>query len=211
MNGVQPPHLQCVVLAAGRSTRLGRPKALLRIHGLSLLRRTVRLLRGLGAGPVIVVVPPRAQRLRAELAGEAARCVENRHRDRGLSSSVQRGLDAARFTRAVLLVPVDLVHLQRRDLERLVARARAHPREVVARRLGAGPATPLIFPQRLRKRARALQGDQGLRELFARVPREAFVTLELPSASADLDTRDDLPTARSFRALAARGRYPSVR
>jgi len=202
VNDPHRPVLQCVVLAAGRSTRLGRNKALLRIHGLSPLKRMVRLLSGLGTGPVIVVVPPRAHRLRQELATEAALCVTNRHHASGLGSSVRRGLDAARHARSALLVPVDLVRLSPRDLARLVACARAHPRAVVARRLGGTPATPLILPQRLRKATQALRGDHGLRQVFRRTLMAEVRTLELPSAAADLDTPADLRAARSLRMLA---------
>jgi CTP:molybdopterin cytidylyltransferase MocA len=130
--------------------------------------------------------------------------LENPERARGLASSVRRALKSTRFmTPTVLLVPVDLVHLKRRDLERLVARARAHPRALVARRLHGGPATPLLLPAHLRPRALALEGDRGLGALFRESPPHGMELLDLHSAAADLDTPAQLRAARTLRALGA--------
>lgn len=202
MNRLRQPTLPCVVLAAGRSRRLGRSKAALRIHGLSLLVRTVRRLAALRVGPVLVVLPPRATRLRQQLGDEGARGIVNADPGRGLASSVRRGLEATRCARAVLLIPVDLVHLKQRDIERLVRRWRAHPRRVIARRLEGAPAIPLILPMHLRVHALSLEGDQGLRRVLARRPAAELELLDLPSAASDLDTPADLEAARSLRQLA---------
>ncbi len=89
------PLVRMVVLAAGLSTRLGSPKALARIRGTSLIRNTVRLLTPLGTSPIIVVIPARAVRVRAELRGLPVRFIENPRRAQGLSTSVRCGLAAA--------------------------------------------------------------------------------------------------------------------
>ncbi len=152
-NSNVPAALRMVVLAAGFSARLGRPKALARVRGLSLIARTLRMLAPFATAPIIVVVPPRAARLRAELRGHASVLVANPLRNAGLSSSVRRGLRHARYEAAVLLVPMDLAHLERRDIARLIARWRGARRRVAARRIGAEAAAPLILPRRLYPRA----------------------------------------------------------
>ena len=45
-----------VVLAAGAGTRLGQPKALVRVRGELLLDRAVQTLRAAGCDPVVVVL-----------------------------------------------------------------------------------------------------------------------------------------------------------
>jgi molybdenum cofactor cytidylyltransferase len=193
--------LQIAILAAGFSRRLGRPKALARIRGLCLLRRTLAAASGVAGAKVMVIVPPRYVRYRTEAGGFNAAFAINPRRGDGLSSSVRRSIVRARYSAALLLLPVDLVALQTRDLDALVSRWRGSPRRVVARRIaqhGARPqaGVPLILPRWLYARARDVTGDAGLRDLVARLPAEHRVLVDLPSASFDIDTPADLQAAR---------------
>ena len=157
--------LQIVVLAAGFSSRLGRPKPLARVHGVSLLRRTLKVASSFGADRIIVVTPRNAARYRIEARGINVRWAVNAQRAQGLSSSVRRGIAAARYASAILLLPADLVHLTRRDLFRLVQRWHSAPRRLIARRINLSGVTPVILPRWLYARASALTGDVGLREI----------------------------------------------
>jgi molybdenum cofactor cytidylyltransferase len=196
--------VRLVVLSAGFSTRLGTPKALSRIRGVTLLRKTVRTLAPLAAARVIVVLPPRAVRARAELCGERVDVVVSRRRSQGLSASVKSGLFRARYSAAVLILPVDLPWLERREIARLIARWRSSRRAVVARRVGDRAGTPLVLPRRLYARAQRIGGDLGLRNLVNGLPEDELKLVELPSAALDVDTPEDLRRARRrLRAFAS--------
>jgi molybdenum cofactor cytidylyltransferase len=196
MIAAHPRKLQMVVLAAGFSSRLGRSKLLARVHGVSLLRRTLKTLSGSGAHRIIVVVPRNAARYRVEARGFKVRWAVNAQRAQGLSSSVRRGIVAARFASAVLLLPADLIHLKDHDLSRLVQRWRSAPRRLIARKVDLSGATPVVLPRWLYPRAAALAGDVGLRELIGQLPTDSRVLVELPSAAWDVDTAQDLRDAR---------------
>jgi molybdenum cofactor cytidylyltransferase len=195
-NSKVSPVPRMVVLAAGFSARLGRPKALARVRGSSLIARTLRVLDPFATAPIIVVVPPRAARLRAELRGQRAVLVTNPLRGDGLSSSVRRGLRHARYEAAVLLVPMDLAGLAGRDIARLIARWRGARRRVVARRIGVEAAAPLILPRRLYPRALGIAGDVGLKTLVRHLPPQDIALVSLTSAAFDVDTARDLERAR---------------
>ncbi len=196
MNRASRPTLQYVILAAGFSTRLGQPKSLARVRGLSLIRGTVRLLAPLAASKIMVVIPPRAVRIRAEIPVRQILWVENSRRASGLSSSVRRGLTAARRSAAVMLLPVDLAHLKRRDLERMIARWRGARRRVIATRYGSHGGAPLIVPRWLYARTQLIRGDRGLKELIGSLPTEHVSLMNLPGATRDIDTPQDLQRAR---------------
>jgi molybdenum cofactor cytidylyltransferase len=201
MNDVAMPRLQIVILAAGFSSRLGRPKALVRLHAVSLLRRTLTLAARFTAASIIVVLPRRATRYRIESRGLKVRFAANARRADGLSSSVRLGIVHARHSPALLLLPVDLATLQHRDLNRLISRWRTARRCVIARRVGqpggiAHGGVPLILPRWLYARALAVTGDIGLRDLVRELPPSQRVLLNLPSAALDVDTLDDLRTAK---------------
>jgi len=201
MNGVTLPRLHIVVLAAGFSSRLGHPKALARVRSVTLLRRTLTLAARFAPAKIIVVLPRQAARHRIEARGIRVNFVANLRRADGLSSSVRRGIAQARYSPAVLLLPVDLVALQSRDMARLISRWRATRRCVIARRVGRQQGTshggvPLILPRWLYARAMAVAGDIGLRELVGGLPAPQRVLLNLPSAAPDVDTPQDLRIAR---------------
>ncbi len=203
MNGRSLPQLRVVILAAGYSRRLGFAKALARVRGSSLLRRTALVVAPLVASELLVIVPPRARRYRAELRGIRAALHANSLRAEGLASSVRLGLRRARFCAGVLILPVDLAGLRRRDLRRLIARWRAQPRRVAARRIGARGATPAILPRRLFAAAARCAGEVGLRDLIAALPPDERVLVRLPSAGFDVDTLEELSEARRRRAASA--------
>ncbi len=198
--------LHIAILAAGFSRRLGRPKALARIHGQSLLRRTLHVASRVTGSRVVVIVPPRYVRYRTEARGFTVDFSVNPRRAGGLSSSVLRSIARARYSSAVLLLPVDLATLQRRDLDQLVSRWCGAPRRVIARRIRQDGArrhrgvllggVPLILPRWLYARALEVTGDTGLRDLVNRLPAEQLALVDLPSASFDIDTPEDLRTAR---------------
>ena len=192
--------LQIIVLAAGFSSRLGQPKALARVHGVSLLRSTLELAATLECAKIIAVVGHNSARHRAQAGAVSVTFVANSRRNQGLSSSVRLGIAKARHSPAVLLMPVDLANLKARELALLIRRWRATPRRVIARRIGRSGAVPLILPRRLYARALGVVGDVGLRELIAQLPADSRVLVDLPSASLDIDTAQDLKAVRrSFR------------
>ena len=196
MNSGTLPRLQVVVLAAGFSSRLGQPKALARVHGQSLLRRTLTLVARFAPARIIVVLPSITARYRHESRGLGALLTANVQRGDGLSSSVHRGIAQGRYSAALLLLPVDLAILNHRDMARLIARWRRTPRRVAARAIGQHAGIPLILPRWLYSRSRRIAGDAGLRDMVKSLPAEQRVLLDLASAAFDVDTPQDLEHAR---------------
>jgi molybdenum cofactor cytidylyltransferase len=201
MNAATLPRLHVLILAAGFSSRLGRPKPLVRVRAFSLLRRTLTLVARFAPAKIVVVIPRRAARYRIEARGFKVVFAANPRRGDGLSSSVRRGISLARCSPALLLLPVDMAALQERDVARLIARWRSVRRCVIARRIAQRGGTarggvPLILPRWLYSRALELTGDAGLRDLVNGLPAPQRVLLNLPSAALDVDTPQDLRAAR---------------
>lgn len=196
MNTRELSDLQIVLLAAGFSSRLGRPKALARLHGNSLIARTVAILERFTQRKIIVVIPQRATRIGVELRGRRVSLVPNPDRAKGLSASVALGLRKSRYSSATLFVPVDLPELTHADIVRLISRWRSSKRRVVASDVEGRASTPLILPKFLYSQARRLGGDLGFRNLIAELPPEQRTLVGLASAARDVDTPLDLADAR---------------
>lgn len=103
--GMDP--VAAVVLAAGRSRRMGVPKQGVLLAGRTLLHRALDTLEEAGAAPLVVVIAPGAAADGA--AARGARVVTNPDPARGMLSSVLTGLSAARAAGApwALVLPVD--------------------------------------------------------------------------------------------------------
>ena len=184
----QPPRvhtaLRVVILAAGGSRRLGRPKQFVRIGADSLLRRAARVALALRPAAVLVVTGAHAARAAAELRGLPVTVVRHRGWRTGQAGSLRAGLGRTpRVAGAVLVFAVDQWQLTVADLERLL-RARRRGRPAAALHDGA-PGVPTLWPRAFWPRLRALKGDRGARELLRGAD---VVTVALPHAAADLDT-----------------------
>ena len=82
-----------LVLAAGSSSRLGRPKQLVVVDGEPLLRRTVRIAGEAGFAPIYVVLGAEQEGCRAALAGLDVAIVDNPQWSEGMGSSLRQGIE----------------------------------------------------------------------------------------------------------------------
>ena len=119
-----PLRVGAVILAAGASVRLGRPKQLLEIDGQPLVVRAAEAALGAGAAPVVVVLGANAEQIRPVLRGVDVGLVLNQDWNDGMASSVRAGLHAlGQITLrldAVLLAVCDQPAFDARAARRLV-------------------------------------------------------------------------------------------
>lgn len=191
--------LACVVLAAGGSSRLGRPKQLLCRRVVPLLARTVRLAAAAAPGRVVVVVGAEHLRLRGLLrrTGGAARIVYNAAWAAGLAGSLRAGLEAIpRDAAGALILLTDQPQVGAHSLERLVRAWRRRPGRPAAAAYAGGLGVPAILPPGAH-RALGADPDAGARTLLARardvtrVPMaEAAIDIDTPADWAALTGRD---------------------
>ena len=79
-----------IVLAAGLSSRMGAFKPLLEVGGVSMVRRVVRLMRGAGADPILVVTGHRRRELEAHLRDGDVELIHNLDYEIGRASCRER-------------------------------------------------------------------------------------------------------------------------
>lgn len=127
--------LPAVVLAAGASRRMGRPKALLPVKGRTCLERVLSAFREAGQGPVILVLGACAGAVRAAVPpGSGVIEVVNRDWERGQTGSLKAGLQALpQGAPAVFVMPVDHPLLAPGDVR------------ILARRFAGAPAGRSLF------------------------------------------------------------------
>jgi molybdenum cofactor cytidylyltransferase len=195
-----------LVLAAGRSTRLGEDKLLVEVGGTTLLRRAVFAAFDAAVGPVLTVLAAGAVRARAELAGLGCEVVENPDPARGMNSSLACGVAAIPPAAEALVVALaDMPLVTAPMLRALAARFHLTGAPLVASRYGEVLAPPVLYARRLfPELASGGAGDGRGRELV-RAAGPALVACDWPSdALVDVDDPASLAAARD-RLAAPRG------
>jgi molybdenum cofactor cytidylyltransferase len=179
--------IAALVLAAGRSTRMGAHKLLLPLAGQPLLSYALRAALESRADPVVLVLGHDAEAVRAALPAGRHVIVRNPRYTSGMASSVQAGLHAlpARSLGTVILLG-DQPRMTVALVDRLLAEAAAHPEAIVAASYGGRRGNPVYFPRALFAELLALSGDEGGRSVIAQHP-ELVRLLDFPPSGQDVD------------------------
>ncbi|MCX4241478.1 nucleotidyltransferase family protein [Paraliomyxa miuraensis] len=188
--------LAAVVLAAGASTRMGRPKALLRWRGRPFVWHVCQQARAAGAGLVVVVegavVLPRGE------LGEGAVVVRNDRWADGPLGSLQTGLralDEAGVKTPVLVLTVDRPHLREQTLRALAKAVAAEPDAIWQPRLGERRGHPIVYPADVVPMLVRLRPPQTPRTLLAQhdvAARRKQIEVDDPAVLDNLDAPEDL-------------------
>lgn len=189
-----------IVLAAGASSRMGRPKMLLPVGDRTLLAASVAPHLEALNGRVVVVLGKDARRIRAEAglpADPRLHVVVNRRWRDGMSSSLRRGLEVCGDADAVLIALGDQPSLAPSIIPALLAARRTSPKLIVAPRYRDGQGNPVLFKREIFPELLRLTGDQGARPIIQKEPaRVEWVDLDLPMPP-DVDTLDDYEKIRA--------------
>lgn len=195
MPDAQAPPAAIVLLAAGASRRLGRPKQLLDWHGTPLVAHAAGVALAARSGPVIVVVGHEAGAVSRALAALDVTITDNPDWAKGMSTSVRTGLAAAEHRwpgmGAVVLMTSDQPLVQPRTI-RALAEAVTGPDAAPLAAADYGPeiGVPAAFARRLFPELLRLEGDRGAQQLLLRHAASAR-KVACPEAHADVDREAD--------------------
>lgn len=185
-----------IILAAGASTRMGQPKALLDFDGKSALDLVLEAVKGLGL-PIVVLGAAREEilsRLLPKMTVDGVKVVFNEHPERGQTSSLKTGLAALPgSSSAFLFHPVDFPLVTPADVARLVATASEHSDKALfipshAMRRGH----PVLCRRDVAAEFLALPDEAPARDVIRARP-ERIAHVEFPEAFIlmDMDTPRD--------------------
>ncbi|PWK67614.1 molybdopterin-binding/glycosyltransferase family 2 protein [Aminobacter sp. AP02] len=199
LSAVPPvPKVHAVLLAAGRSSRMGGPNKLMALfQGKPLVRRTAERVLASKAESTVVVTGHQAPRIREVLAGLDIPVAHNADFATGLASSLKTGVAALPEDAAgALIVLGDMPEVLAADLDRLIdAFERADARAVVRATHDGKRGNPVILPRALFPAVAHLEGDTGARHI---VESEGVDVIDVEigkGAAVDVDTPDALETA----------------
>jgi CTP:molybdopterin cytidylyltransferase MocA len=193
------PHaarIAAIVLAAGRSSRMGTDNKLLApLGGAPLVTRAVDAALASRAAPVLVVVGHDAERVRAALGDRPVAFVENARYADGLSSSLRAGVAALPAgTDGALVLLADMPRIGAHHVDRLIAAFDPRTgRTICVPTHRAKRGNPVLWGAAFFAEIAGLAGDVGARALLDRHAAQiALVEMEDDAVLRDVDTPEEL-------------------
>ena len=193
--------IAAIILAAGKSQRLGYPKALLSLGNETFSHRLLRLAREAGADPIRIVLGYRAREFRRQLELPEEAVLVNPRYEEGQLSSLQcglRGLDCD----AALILPVDHPMVTAQLLRQIVGRfLQTRALAVIPTHKGRG-GHPTLFSRALFPELLEDSLEDGARTVLSRHRAEiCYLPATDPAAIMDVDTPDDYRRLLQFHTM----------
>lgn len=209
------PRVGAIILAAGGSTRMGRPKQLLPIAGVSLARRAASTALQSKAWPVVVVLGNAAPLIQQELAKLPLLFAVNKAWSEGIGSSIRLGIQtlnmySASLAGAIVLLAdqpnlsseaIDLIagFGARGSEEALETKTKNFfsqtnvepPTGIRAARYNGVVGAPAFFPREFFPELLALEPTEGAQKILKR-HAERVIAIDRPELRVDLDTPEEL-------------------
>jgi molybdenum cofactor cytidylyltransferase len=184
-----------IVLGAGGSTRLGRPKQTLPFGDTTLLGWVLRDVEASSLDRVVLVAGGAADEALAGLDPKRAQVAYNDSYGTGCASSLLAGLDAAGSPDAMMLVLGDMPGVDPTVIDAVRADWERHRPWAAVTRYGDEPGHPFVFSAAAFPTLRELHGDKAVwKVLDAQPERVRQVPLDRP-LPVDVDTWDDYEEA----------------
>ena len=194
------PRIAAIVLAAGRSTRMGSNKLLEPVGGKPMVAHVVDAVLASAARPVVVVTGHQAPAVEAALAGRAITFVANPDFVDGIAGSLRRGLAALPpgIDGAVVCLG-DMPDVGAAHIDRLIAAFNpVEGRAICVPTVHGKRGNPVLFGAEFFAEMREVQGDTGAKHLIgAHADTVCEVAIEDPAVLEDVDTPEALARLRA--------------
>ena len=195
---VRQVHLDGLLMAAGRSSRMGGTHKLGALFdGEALIKRSARLLGASGLRSVAVVLGHDAQRLTALLERLHVAAIINPDYAEGLASSLRTGFASLPHdSDGVLVHLADMPAVTSEAMASMISAFRKHGGNVIVRATHAGKrGNPVILPRAVYAAVARLTGDMGARAIVEGFAGQVIDVEIGEAASLDVDTPEALKAA----------------
>lgn len=186
-----------LILAAGASTRMGKPKQLLNLGDVSLIDHVLREALNSELDLIVLVLGHQAEEIRKalkiDLSNQKLRIIENSHYRRGISSSIKAGLSDVedRYDHCMVIL-ADMPYITSKLINHLMVKYLTSGLPLGAIKRREIRSHPVIFGRSLYHELYLLRGDTGARSLFLRDPDKiCLVEPEYDYDDMDIDTPED--------------------
>lgn len=185
-------NMATIILAAGQSKRLGRPKQLIEFRGKKLLQQVIDLVDEIEIGPCFVVLGAFTHEIEKEIDFKKSKIILNDQWEEGMASSIRCGLEAIQNSAVenVLVLLTDQPLINHEILQQLVTSHEVGP-GITACSYANQVGVPAIFSEHFFKELMQLKGDRGAKNILTKYS-ESVQTIPFPWGEMDVDSEEDL-------------------
>lgn len=185
--------LSCIILAAGKSTRMGSQKLLLAYQETTIIRSIVEKALKSNASETLVVTGSHKNEIRNDLEGLAIQLVENKRFEEGMLSSVQAGVSAINPDNdGVLILLGDQPMVSTLLINRLIAAFQKTEKGLIIPIFNGRRGHPVLISSKYKSSINNLNPELGLRELFTNNSNDILeVEVNTDDILKDIDTPED--------------------
>lgn len=196
-------NIAVLIIAAGYSSRMHDFKPLLPFGKISALERVIRTYQAHGIEHIYVVTGHRQEEIIETLNGYKVRTVYNEAYDKGMFSSIQKGLQAIDETMsAFYMQPVDIPLIKLQSLERLYEAYEREGKGVIYPTFLGHKGHPPLIDMKYKAQILASDGEGGLKKVLEAFNNDALhVNVTEQSVLMDMDTQEDYINLIMYEAL----------
>lgn len=179
-----------ILLAAGESKRMGKPKLLLPFGKGTVLGQTIDNLLSSKVGEVIVVVGYKAQGMIKAIANRPVKVVVNPFYHQGMSTSIVTGLNLVdNKAQRLMIALADQPLINNKTFNRLIEESLGADKGIIVPIYRGKRGNPIIFSTKYKEELLSLKGDVGGRQIIKQHPDDILeVATDSESINIDIDT-----------------------
>lgn len=190
-----------ILLAAGSSSRLGRPKQLIEFQGKKLIQKAIEEAQKSKSDSLVVVLGWNPELIKSGFDSDKIPHVINENWQEGMATSMQAGL---RFLMGkehpdqVILMLVDQPFVDSKLLDRLILEKEKLGKGIVACSYSETLGVPAIFDQSYFEEMLRLKGSEGAKKVILKNSDDVF-PIDFTLGAVDLDTEADLDQLKNWK------------
>jgi molybdenum cofactor cytidylyltransferase len=183
-----------IILAAGASTRMGKPKQLLLYQGRSLLQHTIESAIASVCTPIVVVLGANVEKIHRDINQYSVQIVENPQWNLGMSTSIRSGILAlanySESVHAAVITVCDQPFISAEIINSLVSAYHSTGKSIVASQYAETLGVPALFSSKFFAELANMNESIGAKHLLRKYRDQVFA-FPFPQGKIDIDTPQD--------------------
>ncbi|QNR82746.1 nucleotidyltransferase family protein [Pedobacter riviphilus] len=183
-----------IILAAGNSSRLGRPKQLLDYKGKTLLKTIINEALETNCKPVIVVLGAYAKEIAGQHQHDQINFVINESWKNGMASSIVAGLSTLvkknSEIESIIIAIADQPFIKMSNFNNLIEKQKETGKNIIASAYNETIGTPVLFKKDYFEALLSLKGSEGAKSILKQYPQD-LETVAFEHGGIDIDTETD--------------------
>lgn len=188
-----------VILAAGSSSRMGKPKQFLKIDNETLIQKAANTAMDAGAGETIIVAGLDHDLIKTELHRSTIQVIVNPHSELGMGNSLKFGVDFVMKSysnyEATVVMVCDQPLVTSSHLEKIITEHKNTKSPIVASFYSERNGVPVLFHRSMYERLLTIKDQQGAKYIIEQNPT-LVKSVDFPEGAIDLDTPEDYENFR---------------